>query len=305
MPDKNYLFDLAYIGGLQVLGDKACDYLQGQVSCDVREVHLNQMRPGALCNLKGRILALLDVVYWNGLQLLLPLDLMNETQKSLEKSAFFSKVQIAPSTNLAVFGFYLANTSDLIPFAISLPNEPKQVVSDDAFCCYHLGEQFYIFIVDKAHTKSIQEPFIPHQLRGSLAWHALLLEKGYFEIYPESRGLFLPHRLGLQHTGHLSFNKGCYKGQEIIARTHYRAKLKHEMKLFTIETKAPLHVGQLVLDSEGKSEIGELVDYCPIADSTYLIAISALFEHPMQVLLEGHVAPIVLKNQRSPIKSVQ
>ncbi len=289
-PQKNYLFDLSYLSGIQVLGERAQEFLQGQLSCDVREINDQEMRQGALCNLKGRILALVDIINGSehGVNLILPADLLIETQASLNKTAMLSRVSLRHSTDYQLFGFYLQNPDDEIPFQIELPSKQYGMVHHDNFCCYYLGEKSYVFLVNPKHVHNLRAPFIKTaQWRGSLAWHALQLEQKRINIYQQSRGMFLPHRLDLQLTSYLSFNKGCYKGQEIIARTHYRAKLKHTLKRFTIQTNEPLQSGQRLLSEDGTQEIGELVDYCPLGEEKYIIAASVIFEHPSSVLIEG------------------
>jgi len=281
-PQKNYLFELSYLGCLDMMGSRSSEFLQGQLSCDLHDVTPDQMRFGAMCNLKGRILALLDVIDWHGLHLIVPNDLLEQTQISLAKTAAFSQVKLTPSTSFRLFGFYLQNREDITPFNANLPEERLRVVYDDIFCAYHLGEGYYIFVVNTLETQDICAPFIQQkQWRGSLAWHALQLRQNRLEIYPQSRGLFLPHRLGLQLSGYLNFNKGCYKGQEIVARTHYRAKLKHEMKLFTIQTDEPLQSGQPLFANDNHAEVGELIDFCPINEGETMIAASVIFDCPI------------------------
>lgn len=289
--DKNYLFDLSYLTAIDVVGEKALEFLQGQLSCDVRKVTQTSMQQGALCNLKGRVLALLDLVKWSnqGVYLILPHDLMAETQANLAKTAIFSRVQLNPMVNYQLFGFYLQNQEDLIPFNIDLPENRHDVTYQDSYCCYSLGNHRYILLVESKYTEEISAPFKKHlQWRGSLAWHAIQLKQQQIEIYPKSRGLFLPHRLGLHLSGRLSFDKGCYKGQEIIARTHYRATLKHELKVFKIETKIMLQSGQALFAANSDVEIGELIDYCPLGDNKFLVAASLLIEHPESARIEGH-----------------
>ena len=273
-PSKNYLYDLSYLGCLNVVGSRASEFLQGQLSCDLREVTPNQMRQSVMCNLKGRILAMQDVIDWQGLHLILPNDLMGDTQRSLSKTAALSQVTLVPTTDFQLLGFYLQNKDDIIPLDASLPDEIHQVVQHETYCCYHLGAGCYIFLVEKTGATALCEAFINRgQWRGSLAWHALQLQQARIEIYPESRGLFLPHRLRLDQTGHLNFNKGCYKGQEIVARMHYRAKRTHEMKPLTLKLNEPPQSGQPLLD-EKQVEIGELIDFCPIGDDLYLCVVS-------------------------------
>jgi tRNA-modifying protein YgfZ len=286
---KNYLFDLAHLTCLSVLGDKGRDFLQGQLSCDIRDVTSSHMRQGVMCTLKGRVLALLDVLDWNGLKLILPQDLSAQTQVTLAKAAALSRVTVASTSDYHVFGFYAQNQSDLIPFEKALPEQQYEVVQTDGYCCYNIGHGYYLYLVNKTHITSMKAPYLTHnQWRGSLAWHALQLHHHTISIYPSSQGLFLPHRLDLQLSGYLSFNKGCYKGQEIIARMHYRATRKHKMSLFYLETDHALQSGVPLFDDAG-IEIGELIDFCPTSPTTYLCAASVILNCPPICYINEHM----------------
>jgi len=119
--EKNYLFALPHLSTVTVSGDKASLFLQGQLTADIKKVNTESMTHSAQCNLKGRILALMDVVNWQGIQLILPLDISAQTQSSLTKAALLSKVKVQNDTNYITFGFYLQNTKDLIPNSLMLP----------------------------------------------------------------------------------------------------------------------------------------------------------------------------------------
>lgn len=294
-PDTNYLFDLSYRSCITVTGASNVEFLQGQLSCDMRKVNQTQIQSGAFCNLQGRILALVDVIDWQELLLILPQDLSLSILSALTKTALFSKVQLQPTHHYKIFGFYLQNPQDHIPFAANLPNKPYAALSHEQYYCYCIAEQLYIFIVRSEKQETDDSPLSHNEWRGSLAWHWLQLHKGRVEIYPESKGKFLPHRLDLQHKGYLSFDKGCYKGQEIIARTHYRATLKHGLKLFIIQTTEPLQAGLKLFQTHAQQEIGELIDYCPLDDHQYLIAVSILFDHPLEAKFENHEYKIHLE----------
>jgi folate-binding protein YgfZ len=292
--EKNYLFDLSYLATLAVEGERARDFLQGQLSCDLRQVNSSTIRQAAMCNLKGRVLSLIDVVEWQSLQLVLPKDLIPATQLSLSKTAMLSRVKLEP-TSTQIFGFYLTNQLDLLPVNISIPETDLGLSANSDTCCYRLSKQLYLILVNKDQASKLCQPFSSkQQLRGSLAWHQLQLKRKAIEIYPQTRGLFLPHRIDLHLSGYLSFDKGCYKGQEIVARTHYRAKLKHSLQLFTIETSEPLNAGAKLFSSSGETEVGELIDCSPLGMDRYLIAASILLEAPNEVLVEGHAQALQL-----------
>lgn len=97
-------------------------------------------------------------------------------------------------------------------------------------------------------------------------WHYLDLMANIPAIYPETSEKFLPHDINLPLLNAVSFNKGCFTGQEIIARMHYRGKLKKHLERQTIMTDQALQRGQLL-------EQGTLVDYCQIGYNQYEILI--------------------------------
>ncbi len=283
--NKNYLFNLNYLSTLTVTGDNPEKFLQGQLTCDVNKVTNNNMQPGALCNIQGRIITLLNAILWNKTNyLILPKDLQEKVQKILHKTAIFSKVQVKSENNLESFGFYLQNANDTIPF--SLPKNQYDVISNSIYCCYNLAEKMYIIITNKSNE--ILNKFSHEQLRHDATWHTLLLKSSIYEIYPSSTAIFLPHRLNLQNTAYLSFTKGCFIGQEIIARTQYLAKLKHSMYLYELNTNEKLYSGQKIYSANDKQEIGELIDYSLLAENKYIVACSLVYEHPNIVKFAEH-----------------
>ncbi|MBI2786225.1 MAG: folate-binding protein YgfZ [Legionella longbeachae] len=294
-PGKNYLFDLSYLNVIQVEGDKTIDFLQGQLTCDIRLISDIQMIQGAQCNLKGRVLALMDIINWQGVKLILPNDLIDLTINSLNKTAMLSRVSLKCNSQLRIFGFYLQNHDDILPGPSFFPNALYAQAHTAHSCYYHLGHGFYIILVQPKFANNIEELFLEkNQLLGSLTWHTLRLSHQHLNIYPESRGLFLPHRLDLQHTQYLNFNKGCYKGQEIIARMHYKATLKHQLKIFKIKSDQKIYSGQKIIKAREGIELGELIDFSVIDNDHYLIAVSILMNSDRVVLFDGHTKPLEL-----------
>lgn len=292
----NCFFDLPHLTAVVLEGDNSQSFLQGQLSCDITEVTPTTMRQGALCNLQGRVMALMDVICWQNFQCILPRDLADATITSLAKAALFSRVKLSKQHEGFFFGFQLQDDQDWIPFQATLPSAPRAMVSTATYCCYHLGSGRYLFYTTQKNLFDTERSHFAqnNRLRGSLAWHALQLRAHEVSIYPSSRGLFLPHRLGLQLRGYLSFEKGCYKGQEIIARTHYRAKLKHALQPFELTTQEPLSSGKKMVGQGARTEVGELVDFCPIATDRYLISASVLLDHPQHFQWEGSDAVMSL-----------
>ncbi|MCX7116798.1 MAG: folate-binding protein YgfZ [Legionellales bacterium] len=287
---KNVFFDLSYLGVIKVQGVRAHEFLQGLLSCDVKGVNHQNIAQGAQCQLQGRVLALMDIIQLDdeSLYLILPKDLLHLTMDSLTKTALLSRVTLSDISPFKILGLYHQNPNEALPFKLK-PNPTRlSMVSSEGCWCYHIGASLYVLVLD---TEASHEVSVS---RGSLAWLALKLQHGGIEIYPETRGVFLPQRLGLETSHYVSFNKGCYKGQEIIARMHYRSKPKHTMRLFTVQTEEPLYSGLRLFEPNTGNEIGELIDYCPYLQGTTLIAASILSNVPATCRVEGHTAAISL-----------
>jgi folate-binding protein YgfZ len=300
VPKFNYLFDLSYLSILEVHGDKAREFLQGQLTCDLNLLSSNKALQGAQCNLKGRILSLISLIDWCGIKMILPTDILEPTLMSLSKAAMLSRVKLSQNQKIKLFGFYLQNIDDVLPNGIDpslLHTAAYVTASTEDLCLYHLENGFYYIILKDVQGECISSSFAnKNQFLGSLTWHTIQLANKRIEIYPNSRGLFLPHRLDLHLSHYISFNKGCYKGQEIIARTHYKATIKHELKLFRVRTNEKLYSGQIIYFDHGNREYGELVDFSPIGENSYIIAASCLKEDISLVLFDGHESSICLNS---------
>lgn len=292
--NQNYVFALPNYAVLEVSGEKALEFLQGQLTCNVYEVNQTTMRQGAQCNLKGRILALMDVVSWNNrLFLILPSDLLEPTRLTLQKTAMFSRVSLKPQPSIHVHGLYIQNESNTL---FELPQTIQGLCATSEYCCYRLTKMLFVLLTQAETSLSLNATNLTTHFahRGELAWHALSLQAGLMSIYPNSRGLFLPHHLGLHQTNTISFEKGCYKGQEIIARMHYRAKLKHQTQLVFANTTEELFAGQKIFDKDKQQDIGELIDFCPYPDNQYLMLISTSKPELCSVHLEQHQQNLTL-----------
>lgn len=100
------------------------------------------------------------------------------------------------------------------------------------------------------------------------------IHQGLPAIYPETSGKFLPHDLNLHEHGAISFDKGCYTGQEIIARMHYKAKLKNHLYIATVDSTLPLLPGGEFYISDcdnNKRSIGMIADAEMLPSERYLV----------------------------------
>lgn len=260
-------FLLDYLAVIRFSGEKAQEFLQGQVTCDIRQLKPGFALRGAQCNLKGRILTLFYLVKTDDLYMVLPSDLAEQTLASLKQIAMLSRVKVEMAAEYQIIGFY----------------HPNQPAPENV---HTLDTHFSLQLVEKEAMPTVH-------LQKALTWHTLQLLHKHPEIYPDTSGEFLPHRLDLHLNGYIHFDKGCYKGQEIIARTHYKATLKHTLILF--KTSQPVHCLQKIFQADKVSELGEIVDFSVMEDGVYLVAASVLKEKANKGYLADSLELVDLK----------
>lgn len=254
MPAKNILCELPDYGLLNVRGSDAKKLLQGQLTCDVEKLKPGESTLGAHCNPQGRIISLFYLFqHEEAYYLLMPVSMIPIAANALKKYAIFYKVELTDvSDHFAIKGHSHSNETDAAYFQwIPLPHSSR------------------VLSISKRGAQSTSEKTT--DLSQKNAWKILDIEEGLPAIYPETSGKFLPHELALPQLGAVHFEKGCYTGQEIIARMHYRGKLKTLLRSFKIQTEnlPPLGSDIQFVSDQGESGNGLLVDACQEAYNHY------------------------------------
>lgn len=253
-------------GFLAVRGAKAADFLQGQLSCDVREAAPGRVLPGAYCTPKGRVVA--SFLLWRRAEgeivLRLHADLLAETAAVLRKYGVFSRVEVvALDGELACAGI-IAPPALLDGLLTTLPATAGALVQEDgiALLCRDPERAVLEAWLPPAQLGALQQRLAARLHAGSEAdWSLALVRGGAAEIRAATREHFLPHMLGYDRTGAVSFRKGCYTGQEIVARTHYKGTVKRHLRRFagTLE----LAPGSALAGPAGQAAAGEVIECAP------------------------------------------
>lgn len=222
-------------------GNDAARFLQGQLSCNVHKLTPTHSLRGALCNLKGRVITDLQVVYDNkGLLLLTRHGMRSKLISTLNKYRVFFKATLEPfDDKLSVFGL---GGTDCVAAAlsagISLPTQTDQVTGVEGIRIIALPQSQlsshprFLCIADTNHdtVKQTLEVITKRfaRLPESL-WRLADIRDGQVHIKPEQTEMFTPQLLNYDVNGVIDFKKGCYTGQEIVARMHYKVEAKRRL----------------------------------------------------------------------------
>lgn len=243
------------IGVLKVAGPDARKFLQGQITCDIHKLTQTDALYGAICSIKGRIITNFYLVQSNDdVLMLMSADLVEKTLSHLKKYAVFFKTGLSDESE----HFHLYSTLT----TASVESAPET-----------LSEKLPAIISSNGINLTISQYPVTVQwlLTGSdckIEEHnqeltALELLSARPIINLEQSETMLPQWLNMQRTGGISFTKGCYTGQEIVARMQYRGKSKKQLALFQSETL--MEANQDILDNEGKN-IGQVIKAMALSD---------------------------------------
>lgn len=226
--------DLSHRALIAVRGPDAEKFLQGQLTNDIRAVDAAHSQLSAHCNPKGRVLSLFRIFRCDEtLYLALPETLLRPALERLRKYVLISKVTLEPETTLAQFGYSAAgDTRCLSGILKPLPEAVDGVSRAGAITVLRIAGPYprYEFIGAPEALAALWTALQAHAAPvGAGPWELLDILGGVPVLHPQTVEEFVPQMLNLDHFAAINFKKGCYTGQEIVARTHYLGKLKRRM----------------------------------------------------------------------------
>ncbi|MBS0849361.1 tRNA-modifying protein YgfZ [Citrobacter sp. JGM124] len=217
-----------------VTGADAEKYLQGQVTADVALLAESQQVLCAHCDAKGKMWSNLRLFHRNpGFAFILRRSVRDTQLTELKKYSVFSKVTIVPDDESVLLGVAGQQAREsLAPFFEQLPDEQTPVVQSGTTSVLWLNSPAERFLLVMAPTdaKALTEELTEKaQFRDSQQWLALDIEAGLPVIDSVNSDQFLPQATNIQALNGISFKKGCYTGQEMVARAKFRGANKRAL----------------------------------------------------------------------------
>jgi tRNA-modifying protein YgfZ len=262
--DGTFLADLSHNALLGVTGDDAAEFLQGQLTNDVQALQEDMAQWSGWCSPKGRLLAtFLLVRRAEGFLLMLPEEIAPSIARRLAMFVLRSRVKIADASAQWVrLGF--AGKSAAVRVARHwghTPDPMRAVEKDGALCIALDAGRFVVLVAPEAAPQLWERLALDATPAGSDAWGGSLIHAGIAQVGAATQEMFVPQMVNFEQVGGVSFRKGCYPGQEIVARTQYRGILKRRMALGFVEGSARPLPGQAVYSAAfGEQAAGMLVN---------------------------------------------
>ena len=271
--NKKRLINLNYLNILEIVGEGAIELLQGQLTCDMGKVSSKNPTQGAICNVKGRIISSFIVVApndenTNKFWLIGPELMMKKTQDVLKKYSPFYQVDISILSDKDIYG---ANNDALESFFPDLNFKDNQYIHDSSLVLGYLDKKIRLVITNKDDTIFKDSGEISSDLGD---WHLDNFLIKDVEITEDLSEKLTPHEINYDVSERVDFEKGCYTGQEIVARMHYRAKSLP--RLYLTEGSNDLAEINMPVENSAGRRIGSVVKVLKHQKGNYaLISIKA------------------------------
>ena len=266
---------LTQLGLIMVSGPQAREYLQGQVTADLQKLTAEREQLACCNSPQGRAQA----VFWlmerdDGIALLLPASMVDNTVARLRKYVLRAKAKIEPAAHLRVGSI----PRDQLPAEVTLATSNCEVNGVNYFTLPGQDDVMLLGAFDASDNAAREHDWKLAQLRAGLP-----------QVYPETHEAFVAQMLNIDLLGGISFEKGCYTGQEIIARAHFRGAVKRRMFLFRSDAPPPAPGTRILA---GDHHAGDVVDAAATDTGCELLAVISLPQLKNELRLDGQAATL-------------
>lgn len=275
MADSAFFCTLSHEGVLAVIGNDASKFLQGQLTCNLNYLSETHSSLGARCTQKGRMQSSFRIVLEpEGCLLAMARELIEPQLADLKKYAVFSKSKLTDdSAHWTRFGLYKGDAA-LNSLGMNLPAETDSVVRANGMIAIRASHERAELWVPAEQTEDLLQRLKTQLTEADLnQWLLGQIRAGIGQVMSETRELFIPQMLNLQAVGGVSFKKGCYTGQEIVARMQYLGKLKRRLYRLSLDATELPTPGTPLFAPGHNSAVGEVVIAAYAEEGSELLAV--------------------------------
>jgi folate-binding protein YgfZ len=259
--DSAFFCVLSHEGLLAVRGADASKLLQGQLTCNLNYLDAHSASLGARCTPKGRMLSSFRILQQaDGYLLAMAAELLSEQLAELQKYAVFSKSKLTDESAAWVRFGLQGGDAALVSLGIELPANSDSVAHHGELIAVRLSDGRCELWLPASAAEQIQAQLSLHLPQAELnSWLLAQVRAGIGQVFGASREAFIPQMINLQALGGVSFKKGCYTGQEIVARMQYLGKLKRRLYRLSVADGEIPAVATGIFSPIHASSVGEVV----------------------------------------------
>ncbi|MEG0245035.1 MAG: folate-binding protein YgfZ [Pseudomonas sp.] len=275
MADSAFFSPLSHEGILAVRGSDAGKFLQGQLTCNINYLSQEHASLGARCMVKGRMQSSFRIVpEGNGYLLAMASELLDAQLADLKKYAVFSKATLSDeSAAWARFGLQDGDAA-LQALGLTPPTEAGATVRHEGLIAIAVSAGRVELWVPAEQASTVRSTLAATLPEGRLNdWLLGQIRAGIGQVTGTTRELFIPQMINLQAVDGVSFKKGCYTGQEIVARMQYLGKLKRRQYRLALDQQDIPAPGAEIFSPTHGSSVGEVVIAASTSTGCELLAV--------------------------------
>ena len=275
MADSAFFCTLSHEGILAVRGPDASKFLQGQLSCNLNYLNDTTATLGARCTQKGRMQSSFRILLeGDGCLLAMASELIEPQLADLKKYAVFSKSKLTDESPAWV-RFGLNNGDDALKsLGLDVPHASDSVARANGLIAIRVSPARAELWVPADQAENVQARLAAQLPQGTLNdWLLGQIRAGIGQVLGGTRETFIPQMINLQAVGGVSFKKGCYTGQEIVARMQYLGKLKRRLYRLTLTGDEIPEPGTALFSPVHASAVGEVVIAAQATHGIELLAV--------------------------------
>lgn len=269
------LANLSHMGLIKVVGEQGRSFIHGQVTTDISSLADNQWRWGAHCDPKGKMLASFRTfAIQDALFMLMPKDAIEVDLPQLQKYAVFSKATLSnASAEWTLLGVAGEQASQFVSEHFGDIHQEFTPIEDGAIL--KDADRFILMLTPEAAAALVAKSKL--SVFDASAWQALEITAGYPNLAASHASQYVPQMCNLQAVNGISFNKGCYMGQETIARMKYRGGNKRALYILHGHTnlQISLESGLEIAMEDGFRRGGHIIEFVQRGNQVLLTAVLA------------------------------
>ncbi|MCU8043288.1 MULTISPECIES: tRNA-modifying protein YgfZ [unclassified Shewanella] len=267
------LANLSHLGLIKVVGEQGRSFIHGQVTTDISSLATDQWRWGAHCDPKGKMLASFRTfAIQDALFMLMPKDAIEVDLPQLQKYAVFSKATLSnASAEWTLLGVAGEQASQFVNKHFGDIQQELTLIEKGAIL--KDAERFILVLTPNAAAALVAQSEL--SVFDASAWQALEIAAGYPNLAASHASQYVPQMCNLQAVNGISFNKGCYMGQETIARMKYRGGNKRALYILRGHTNLQITLasGLEIAMEDSFRRGGQIIEFVQRGNQVLLTAV--------------------------------
>ncbi|MBW3515211.1 tRNA-modifying protein YgfZ [Shewanella sp. SM101] len=267
------LANLSHLGLIKVVGEQGRSFIHGQVTTDISSLATDQWRWGAHCDPKGKMLASFRTfAIQDALFMLMPKDAIEVDLPQLQKYAVFSKATLSnASAEWTLLGVAGEQASQFVNKHFGDIQQELTLIENGAIL--KDAERFILVLTPDAAAALVAQSEL--SVFDASAWQALEIAAGYPNLAASHASQYVPQMCNLQAVNGISFNKGCYMGQETIARMKYRGGNKRALYILRGHTNLQITLasGLEIAMEDSFRRGGQIIEFVQRGNQVLLTAV--------------------------------